>query len=833
MNIEAKLLSKNRDAFNRVVTMMESLIVKDTRAAELAETTESLSAYEEYCHAFEGNDSVLDYQFTTSELLEVGFTPTQAAQYMMYPKKLQTLLIYGHDGVKALMKKKRAERIAQYVEHNPYYRPFCGLPADESEYIKVVNSDKVKDSDPDYIYLHQATYSAFPKTYNRLYYERDIDIIFKDYDFQYLKFIEEPMTPYAIRNKGTFDICYYSTNALNSNELDYFFEAYNTARQEIMTLDYIKAFEMTYSAYSNTMFALILYYTFNLFSVKILDRYAVRDYTDDEIYDILDSNGLSKLKTLNMSLLKRVVKYLPDIKANLGTQKIIDIIFDIVADNTLTVKRLYLTKKYHIDGFGNTIIKKDGIYSDHVDLVFKEKTIRQGSEASFTSDAEHEYLKIVNEDDTWGGTHGMSPDEKAKVKTQMKEQLLSADFATIMTKYIGISKVVDMYSKTVSANDKLGLFFQANSYYNNFLKDDTILYNGMEVTVLSIYAAWCLIYGTLNGLSDPDYIIKDISTIEGIMRLRKAGAVVTDAANISEITIDLGNGYNKKLGDYLTDEEISRYLVKFNYNQDTSIEEILKQYDDNWDIIKAIQDKLNTQSNYDEYAVWNEILKANQASSSINDLFGGFETYSTCIKARDAEFYKYIQTLSGNVDREALCRIAAELKQAFTDYVHEKTSGLLNIMTDENDATSSESLDQIAVLFESFLSCYDQLYSQESHVGYDDPGENSLVLLYAKMCESFVSSETEIIELIDRIVQDCSLSKDVLGYLWLDHYIYDTTKTENFEDLFLDYEFRRMETHNKEYTFLEFMYDKHKDIVQNKLKTNLILEDTIISIKEI
>ena len=61
--------------------------------------------------------------------------------------------------------------------------------------------------------------------------------------------------------------------------------------------------------------------------------------------------------------------------------------------------------------------------------------------------------------------------------------------------------------------------------------------------------------------------------------------------------------YNKKLGDYLTDEEISRYLVKFNYNQDTSIEEILKQYDDNWDIIKAIQNKLNTQSNYDEYAV--------------------------------------------------------------------------------------------------------------------------------------------------------------------------------------------------------------------------------------
>ena len=348
MNVESELLSKNRDAFNRVVNLMRSLIVKNEAEAEAVESVETADAYDRYSYAVEGTDSILDYNLSITDLLEAGFTESSAKEYMIYPKKLQTLLMYNNDNAKFLISKKRKERIDAYVENNVYYRPFCGLPQDESQYIPITNSDKVSDSDPDVIYLHEVNYVSYPKTYNRLFYERDIDKVYEDFDYLYLTFLESPMKPYEIRNKKQFDICYYDKSALNANEYDYFFEAYNIARNEIMSLDYISAFETTYSAYSNTMFMFILYYTFNLYCAKSMERYSVRDYTDDEIYDILDSNGLSKLKTLDMGLLKRVVKNLPNIKANIGTNKIIDIIFDIVADKTLTVKRYYLQKKYRL-----------------------------------------------------------------------------------------------------------------------------------------------------------------------------------------------------------------------------------------------------------------------------------------------------------------------------------------------------------------------------------------------------------------------------------------------------------------------------------------------------
>lgn len=834
MNIESELLSKNRDAFNRVVNLMRSLIVKNEAEAEAAESVETADAYDRYSYAVEGTDSILDYNLSITDLLEAGFTESSAKEYMIYPKKLQTLLMYNNDNAKFLISKKRKERIDTYVENNVYYRPFCGLPQDESQYIPITNSDKVSDSDPDIIYLHEVNYLSYPKTYNRLFYERDIDKVYEDFDYLYLTFLESPMKPYEIRNKKQFDICYYDKSALNANEYDYFFEAYNIARNEIMSLDYISAFETTYSAYSNTMFMFILYYTFNLYCTKSMERYSVRDYTDDEIYDILDSNGLSKLKTLDMGLLKRVVKNLPNIKANIGTNKIIDIIFDIVADKTLTVKRYYLQKKYNIDSLGNTIVSKDnGLYSDQVDLVFQEKTIKQGDNATFTQDGQYDYMDIVIQDDTWGATHDITIDQKEKIKTEMKKQLLEADFSSIMTKYIGISKIIDMYVKTIDANDKLGILYQLNDLRGNFLKDDMIIYSGTEVHALSIYAAWCLLYGTLNGLTDPDYIIKNVSTIEGVMKLRRNSDIPNEVDRMRDMVIDLGNGYNKVLGDYLSDKEISEYLVGFNFDATTPIENIVSQYDENYEIIERIKNNLNKQSNYDEYIVWETILKANNTSANINVLFGGFDTYSSYIKAYDPEFYKYIESISSGIERDTLVSIVKALKDSFSGYIREKSNSTIDMIIDEEDAAGDQSLEDIGILLNQFMSCYDQLLSQEFHVGYDDPDENSLVLLYASFRDIFILSSSEFLELKDSIILDKIKAFVDEDYLELIHKITDNISDEKYEDLSLDYVFVSdfMKEIFREY--IEMYYIKQRDIIKSKPSCKLVLEHEIVKIEEL
>lgn len=833
MDIESILLSKNRDAFDRLMTMFKSLVVKDQRLADEAETTESLSAYEEYCHAYEGNDSILDYVFYRSDLVAAGFTEQQASEYYIYPRKLQTLVMYGDTTAKAFIAKLRQSRVKAYTENNTYYRPFCGLPASAEENILVENMDKSKETDPDKILLHNVKYNIYPKTYNKLYYERTIDEIYKKYDYLYLTFLENPMIPYTIRNKSNFDICYYNKTALNSNELNYFFEAYNTAKNEIVSIDYIDAFQNMYSAYESTMYMFILYYTFNLYCANSLERYAVRDYTDDEVYDVLDSNGLSNLKSLNMTLLKNIVKYLPDIKSFLGTQKIIDIIFDIVADKTLTVKRYYLNKKYKIDNAGNTVIKDSGLYNDSVELVFKEKTIKQGSEASFVSDGEYPYDDIVIQDDTWGGTQGLELSEKQAIKTEMKKALLSANFSSIMTKYIGLSKIVDMYTKLTDATDKLGILYQANEVRGNFMKDDTVIFNGMEIHCLSLYAAWCLIYGTLNGATDPDYIIKNQSTLEGIMKLRKNSSIAQDANSLGEISIDLGNGYSRQLKDYFTDEELSKLLVGYNYDSTTPIQDIIAQYDDNYEIIKAIKSKLEDKSKFEEYEIWNTIYEANMTSVNINSLFAGYDTYSSFIRQNDSDFYKYIEALSINsTTREELVKICTSLKNTYASYIKDVSNGSVELIIDENDASGDQSLGDIAELFNQFTSCYTQLYSQDFHVGYDDPGENSLILLYAQMVEKFISSESEFLELTQKLWHDTTFASDVAGYLELSHHISDLLKSENYDEIVVEMELLRALMKESANDYLEFIYKTQKSLFKNSNSDELELVD-VIKFKEL
>lgn len=828
MTIETVLLSKNRDLFNRIITFMRSLVIKNEAEAELAETTDSLAAYNLYAGAYEEHDSVLDYKFSKEQLLPYGFLLEEAIEYVYNPNKLQSLVMNGEARAVSFINDLRKKRRDSFIEQNTYYRQFSGYPQNKEEFILVKNDDKKNDLDPEIIYLHQVKYENYPKTYNRLFYERDFDKILKEYNYTYLKFIEKPLIPYKVRNYLQFEILYYD-NILTGNELPYFFEAYNIARQEILNIDYIEAFETTYTGYVALMLTFVLYYTFNIFCCKLLEKYAVRDYTDDEIYDILDSNGLSNLKSLNISLLKRLILRLPELKNSLGTNKSIKLIFDIVADKTLSVKRLYLRKKYNIDTKGNTVVTENGLYSDNVDVVFAEKTVIQGEEASFVVDNEYPYEEIVMQDDTWGGTQDISDLElKKQIKKEMKENFLSEDFSSIITKYITLSKIINMYSKLIDVTDKLGLFYQINEERNNFLKDDTLIFQGMEITALSIYGAWCLIYATLNGVTNPDYIVKDVCSVEGVMRLRKYDKLNADILKQQDVVIDLGNGFKRTVGDYLSEKEIRDLMVSFNYDQTTDIHLIIDQYDENRKIIDYIEEKLLSVNNYGEYEMWNAMKNANIISKRIENLFSGYVSYSSYIKNNDPEFYEFIEPYITDPTigtTEALTSLCEDLKNAYNEYIYDK-SGVQG-STDEEDIAGGENLEEIGILFNEFMSCFTQIFKQDFHVGYDDPSNNSLILLYSHINEVYRSEDTDLLELLQSVVTDTLYDKGTICYLELLYYGTDTTKQEIYFDLFLDYSKIKDIFKLLFYEGIELNHKFIKDTSISQSFTNLSLEDSI------
>lgn len=543
MTIESMLLAKNRDQFNNIINFMRSLIFMNTIEAEEAETTDTLENYERYEGAYLLHDSSLSYNFTEKQLVDFGFLPLEAERYYSDPKAFQTDVMNGNALCKAFLNSLRKQRVKEYVENNPYYRQFCGLPYDTDQYISVKNNDRVDEYDPETIYLHEVNSIDYPETYARLYYERDIDKIYKDYNYMYLVFIENPIEPYVIRNKEQFDICYYDNTILSTSELQYWFEVYDKARNEIMRNDYIEAFQYSYKAYDNVELMFILSLTFNLYCGKMLEKYAVRDFTDTEVLDIIESNDLNELKSLNMSLLRKIVDRLPDLKAYTGTERVIDIIFDIVADSSISVKRYYLKKKYNVDTEGNTVIDRTQLYDKSVDVVFEEKTIKKGENSTDNFDHEYEYSSVAMADDTWGGTYDIETDEqKLAIKEAMKKELLKADFSSVMTKYISVSKIVDMNVKIIDLSNKLGLLYQYCKEKNNKINNDKVIYDGIETTALSVYAAWCIVFGKINGLSDPDKIPSDNTIIEGVMKLRSTNKLQADALAVSDLVIDLGRG---------------------------------------------------------------------------------------------------------------------------------------------------------------------------------------------------------------------------------------------------------------------------------------------------
>jgi hypothetical protein len=793
MSIEKVLLSKNRSAFDRLIKMFRSLIVKNEVEADNCDTQESIEAYAEYEAAYEEVDSIKSYTINETDFMYEGFTPLEAARYMKDLNAFQHL-INARTDIRALnlISKKRKERIDSYVELNSYYKSFTGIPSSEKEYIEVTNEDKFYAYEKDTIYLHEARYETYPLTFNKLFVDRQIQSIYDNYDYVYLKFLEKPLTPYYIHNKKQFEICYYKDGILQSNEIECFFESYNIAREEILSFDYIDAFEKIYNAYVEIMFLFILFYTFALYCSKSLQRYAIKDYTDDEMYDILDSNNLSVLKTLNIGLIRNVINALPDLKANAGTRNIIDIIFDIVSDNSVSVKEYYLEKKYPVDDNGNITLDVNKTYDKNVELVFRESLVRKGSDASDDIDRELSYEGVTDSDDTWGETQNIDSYEiKSEIKKQIKKELLEKDFSSVLTKYISISKIIDMYNKVTILTNKLGIFYQLNENKSNFLKSNMTMFDGFEVSALSLYAAWCLIFASLNGLTDPDYIVKEASEIEDVLYLRKSDQLSSEALASSHIEIDLGNGFKRTLGDYLTIEEIKSNLVRFSYTETTSISDVLNQYDENYAIIKAIDEKLNKISNYDEYTVWSTIKKANMISKNIKTLFDGFTLYSEYIKHHDILFWKYIEPVIINREpgyKKTLKDLYVQIQEAYRDYISGVTQGQILLAVDEKNLGGGENIEEVGVLFNEFMSYYTQILRQDFNVKQDDPGSNSLFLLYAKIFENIITEETDAAFLTENIVLDRMYESGNLSDIEIFHYLIDYARNYDNVEIELLYE---------------------------------------------
>ena len=763
MAVENYFLSREgRILSSKILKFMRSLIIKIDREANEEETKETYLKWLNYKYAYEGTDDIYAYDYTLEDCLNAGLNKIVVEN----KKLLNKDEAYKHQINKdpdliLLLKYLRKERVRTYVEDNTYYRQFLGIPRPGQE-IKISNKDKVNDTDPDFVYLHEVKIDTYPNTYEYIYINGLIEKIKSDNpSFYYLLFLENPKSIYQVRNTEQFDIIRCDESLLNNTELNNFYNIYNRKKLYMQELMYVKGFNSRMEMYPFMMELLLLQDVFMSFFNSYMENFALANYTDQEIFDILDSYNLSNLKKVKMSILRKIIRQLPDLIELRGSDLIVEKLLDIVTDESVTIKRYYLTKIYNTNAEGQTIFDTTKTYDENVDVIFKEKIIRNGNNT--VTEGTVDYDSFVEDDDTWGGDlANLSDAAKNEIKRNFKRELLKMDFSSILTKYLTISSTINSYTKQINVQHLLGLLWQwlRKNQDSNFMIDDSVDFNAYTVTPIELYAAICWLNQYLNGVPSPETIRLNNMNIANIMILRDSGveSIVNEIsgknsepvkirlpAGLGDKTIIdiLGfhdeNGSNKNTDDstwpYYKDGDTYKLNYKdtiISFKRNATLAELFEDYEDNIKIITALKEKWIKSATLEEAKAWDYLIKINQTNTYFEIMFDDQERFDTFIKEKSKEFYNYINLSINSGEYEVVYSLYTRLLERFRDYMINATENKISLPTPNSDEEDSslEYLNDLKLLFNEFLSIYTELHKIEFSQVIDDSPYNRIKLLY-------------------------------------------------------------------------------------------------------
>ena len=492
------------------------------------------------------------------------------------------------------LKGLRVARIYLYDEKNLYYRQFLGIPNKDSERVLLVNMDvgenggyvKVTDYDtpPDpnviyytkiegdfgleykslgyitswydeetgdlsqdnffyqtSVYAHEIKKNKYPSTYNYYILQQHINEVIEKYpDYNYLRFVGDDTTPFYIRKLSNYSIIKYNKSIFSQTELTYFFKAYDKARKQVV-LDYINGFDSKQPLYNLLMIQNLLYYTVINYSASYIEKYSVGIYTEENCDDILRSYGYHSLtKIKDFKLKQRIIRNLNELISYKGSNKVLDLILNkILQDPDSELKRYYLEKKYnnHNDDASIEIDTSRGLEKS-VSLVFREVPALSINELSTSADKYQDYDNFVKDDDLWGGidsTDKNSVNANNKIKTKkdyIKNKLLSSDFDSILTKYITLTRTVDILDTQRKIRDAVYLMLKyfSDNDSDTFFKQKYD-FNDFSTTPAALFAAISYLE-QMKHYSDPDQIITDSCVINSSVVFRQMGFLAVDKTTL-------------------------------------------------------------------------------------------------------------------------------------------------------------------------------------------------------------------------------------------------------------------------------------------------------------
>jgi hypothetical protein len=826
MSVENILLEKyGRANVNRILDFLNSLIIKINQEAKEFETKETFMAWIKYKQAMEESDSIYDYTYGKLELNNAGFSDTEIEKLDLLRQSIvYQLILSGNNNAKLLLSRLRLNRINSYVEYNKYYIQFQGKIPDPSQNIYVKNLDSEEEGAV--LLVTEVKAATHPNTYENIFIKRTIDrIISENSSFLYLRFIEYPLTIYYVRSAEQFTILYYDKKQLSDEEYNNFIVAYQENRYYALKFCYIKGFESRFDFYIYLIEILLLLGTFTSYFTKLMDSYTLSTYTDREIYDILDSWNLKSLKYMTLEMIKRFIKFIPELIEIKGSNGVLNRIMDIIGDKSVTVKRFYLEKVYNTDINGYLSYDTRLPPEDNMNIIFTEEIIRKNNrESTMDADATFEYHSLTAADDLWGGVAGLSDDRKTQLREALKKEILKLDFSRMATKYITLASVVDVYDKQIQVRYYLGLIFQYAKTKSNFLTKDVCTILAYTVTPMCLFAGICWLSSYMNKKTDPDAVTMDAKTISNVMILRNVAGTQELIKTMRDNRVMLPSGrWSRKLSEILGDDfNYSDNLVSF--SSDTTISDILSQYTRNHKLIAMVRETIASATDLEEYEAWTYIFNSNMISQTYEDMFEGATTYSSYMETISPPLVEWIKDEIRQGDDSKSLNVLNELLTSFSIYIAKKTNDIVVLPTGEEQNETLSYLNDLTILFNEFMSIYNQLYKVEFTQEVNDVPFNKLLLMYEVVADSIDDSYSDNMRL--RLDKLSDLYIHTVGPEYLNNFQYFQTH-EELANIEYDHWIKTLLRDNMEYERIDdhFLHD----FKQSLSVSHVLIDDLAVS----
>lgn len=792
MSVENVILSKEGySEIEKICNFLSSIIVKNEAEAIKYETAASFKNFYQYESAYRKNKNIYDVQYSIEDLRSF-FTNEEISMYKLTVPENLSAILNSTDRSKSIVKSKAEKMlttmqnkiISDYDEKNPYYRTFLGLPPTKNDIVKVVNLDmETFPTEDGMLELHTLDYEKHPLTYEYLFVKLFINELLEEQeelnktrdvpkDLTYAKFIEKRLTPFFVRKAPDFTLFYYKPGILDEDEFRKFETAFNKARRYVIETLYISGLRDRYDMYPLIMIQLLITATFMGYCNLGLYNYSIQKYTRYDIYDILESEGLSDLKMIkDINLLRKIVENLDSLNRAKGSDKALKLLFDVINDNSLTVRSYKIKKFYNIDVDNNLKYDTRQFYDKSVDLSFEEHIEIKGKN---TTDGVRlvNYDEMVKNDDLWGGVSPeASADIKAEIKRDMKNKILQMSFDTLDTKYITLAKTFNVYEKSNEINSIYYMIFK--SCYDSAKElgynplTDTELFWEDEITVspVQLWAAQCYLSSLISELDNPDVIRPDLACFSSVYTLRANNGILSFINNFAnnpaaeEVEITDPN-VNKPIKDILGIDLIQKFLIKYNLTETSTVLDIIDEFGDNLDIMYELADymiaSMGTLAEFESlYKIWD----VNEISYNYNYIYEGEETFTGFLRKKNSAFEAWIRQLVDKAnlpssDRKGiLLDCQNKLLTSFKTFLNDYMAGSYDVVTSASE-TDLSYLNDLRILFKEFLSIYLELYNVEQIFDITNIPRN-LARVYISEGERIVSNTiydklgTKIIQLLE------------------------------------------------------------------------------------